>query len=199
MVHSIVFILEYLDLITALNRACSTKEETVAQFRERLNIPTFEPVYNRITTLPRGNRQVLPSASYRALTRWERYVEELFTPNNFKFRAQFHSPPEEDIPTKVTNGNWEELHLFFPTDHESHVPYVGNYDYTEEGVHNDFSYRPHHKKGKGFFPDPLLESLELDWEYSEETLQRWLNEKVYRARLLTPPNNNNNGYFFFFR
>ena len=194
MVHSTVFIL---DLITALNRAFSTEEETVTQFRERLNIPTFEPDYNRITTLPGDNRPIAPSASYRALTRWERYVEEIFTPKRFKWEAKFHSPPEEDIETKILNENWEPLHIFFPGDHETNWAYLGYFWYDETGLDRDFRYRPHDQKGKGFFRDPILSSLELNWEYSEETLQRWFIEQVYRARLLTP--SNNNGYFFFFR
>jgi hypothetical protein len=121
------------------------------------------------------------------LTVWEQTIEKFFTLDQFKFVYNLHGPTSEDFSYIIKDFNSIPLHYFFPTDYLETTPYILEYGELQE------FYIDSYQKGLKDFKNPHLSSLELDWEYSFETLQK----PISHARLLIP--SNNNSFHFFFR
>jgi hypothetical protein len=151
----------------------------VATFRRCLNCfnkaPQFIPYGNSETTL------------WESFTVWEQTIETFFTPEQFEFVYNLHGPTLEDFDCKIKDFNFKSLHYFFSTDYLERSSYILGYGEVQE------FYVDPYQKGSKDFKNPHLSSLELDWEYSSETLQK----PISRTRLLI--SSNDNGFHFFFR
>ena len=161
-----------------------TPNETVAQFRRRLNIVNTIPVYHTF-----GNSRMPPEDF---LTEHERNVERLFTPAQFEYIEIIHGPSSFDFGYKLRNIDNDPVHFFFPTDHESREPYVISFD-QNVAFSEDFYYSSHQSNGIGKFEDPLLISLETDWY--EQQKQQQISLQYTRLLLLS---DTSDGFFFFF-
>jgi hypothetical protein len=136
--------------------------------------PQFIPYENSGTTL------------WESLTVWEQTIETFFTPDQFEFVYNLHGPTSEDFGCKIKDFNFEPLYYFFPTYYLERPSYILGY-----GELQEFYVDPYQKDSKDF-KNPHLSSLELDWEYSLEMLQK----PISRTCLLIP--SNDNGFHFFF-
>ena len=111
---------------TEFKRFLSTKAESVAEFRARLNISDIW-------------------IEWSLLTEHEKAVEVNFTPKLWKPNNWHQAPSIVCTPVKNTRG--ESLSFFYPTDHESNLAYVFEIDGDVIGdpVHSDYS--PKNQKG----------------------------------------------------
>ena len=144
----------------------STEEESVAQFRQRLNIADEAPEVTRY------NNSDTPL--YRFLTKYERETETLFTPRHFQYVDYLHAASSEDFGrTQTVYEKNFKVHLVHPGDFDDYRTYA-YYDDSEVS----YDYGVEHKVKK--FIDPGLSSLELDWEL------RFLNVMKNRSVRMGP-------------
>ena len=160
-----------------LHKHGSTKTETVAQFRKRLDILDVAPTFT-----PFGNSGTRPETS---LTKYEQDVESFLTPAQFKFISYYHGPSSKDFGTTLKDESGKEIHILYPLDYsdEKH-PYVLCEDQGEEIYLSD----------KDWLKFPItLERLELHLVRLKQEFER----KYTLARLLSPTHNQDDGFFFF--
>ena len=130
-------------LLSEVLSAYNGKWETVAQFRERLNIAD----------------EATENTPWESLTEYEQSVEIFFTPNKFRYIEHIHGPSIEDFGRTLENTEGERIHLFTSLEYDDEHPYALCEENKESYVQEDLSQRSY-----------SLRSLEKDWEYSETTI-----------------------------
>ena len=123
---------------------------------------------------------------WNSLTEWEQQVELWLTPKHFREYIPYaFEPSSKNFGRTLYNDEGSRITLFHPTNHRKKEAYA--YEYEQ---YNDIEIPWYNKFA---YPDYCLENLELDWEYSEEML----NRLITRARLLHSQITDHVFFFFF--
>ena len=147
----------------------SSEQETVAQFRERLNILDEAPQFTPFS----GDKSEVDPASF--LTDYERHVEEGFTPHFFKYFEEFHGPPST-VTGIVKNYAGVELSIFHPSVYDDYCVYALDEDPDEE-IFVDIVILNH---------TYYLGNLDKYWGY---LLDQLIPRQIHSARLTQPTHN----------
>ena len=83
-----------------------TDQETVAEYRKRLNIVDEPPQFTRF------NADSFTPV-WESLTQWEKLAESLFTPKGFEYVEQIHGPPKID-ETYYSYNYFESCDIDYP-------------------------------------------------------------------------------------
>ena len=115
----------------------NSRRETVAQFRERLNIVDEAS-------------EITP---WDSLTEFEQSVEIFFTPKSFRYIEHIHGASEEDFGRTLENQDGEKIHLFSSSEYDDEYPYAFHAENKESFIEENLTHRNYN-----------LNILETDWE-----------------------------------
>ncbi|EKM49035.1 uncharacterized protein PHACADRAFT_202096 [Phanerochaete carnosa HHB-10118-sp] len=135
---SAVYVNGYFDVETnTVPETVETKQETVAEFRQQLNIQEDD-------------------TPWESLTDYEKYIEVLFTPQYFNYIEDTHGPPTYEASAKLVNPDDDIIYIFFPTTSNTYSEPYACY-LTQDNIEVDLYYKP-------INPVYNLKFLEEDWE-----------------------------------
>lgn len=152
-----------------------------------MNIQSEVPVIHR-----HHNREGI--TPWESLTPIEQLIENWFTPKDFHWFKEFHSPPsrnsdDEELTALILDEEHDKHHIFGTGNHEDQYPYFIDVDFeiNERGEHlHDIAYYPSKIGDVKEYKSPFFKTFELHFAY----------EKYNFARLLIPTDTDNNVLFF---